>query len=54
MPQLMKPAGDSLAAAYPAVRRHARALNRDISVSRTSWHKGVIVGRNGVFGVFRL
>ena len=32
----------------------ARALNRDISVSRTSWHKGVIVGRNGVFGVFRL
>ena len=33
---------------------NARALNRDISVSRTSWHKGVIVGRNGVFGVFRL
>ena len=32
----------------------ARALNRDISVSRTSWHKGVILGRNSVFGVFRL
>ncbi len=26
----------------------ARALNRDISVSRTSWHKGVILGRNSV------
>jgi hypothetical protein len=36
------------------VRESARALNRDISVSRTSWHKGVILGRNGVFGVFRL
>jgi hypothetical protein len=35
-------------------RSPARALNRDISVSRTSWHKGVILGRNGVFGVFRL
>jgi hypothetical protein len=33
---------------------HARALNRDMSVSRTSWHKGVILGRNSVFGVFRL
>jgi hypothetical protein len=33
---------------------NARALNRDISVSRTSWHKGVILGRNSVFGVFRL
>ena len=32
----------------------ARALNRDISVSLTSWHKGVILGRNSVFGVFRL
>ena len=34
--------------------RNARALNRDMSVSRTSWHKGVILGRNSVFGVFRL
>jgi hypothetical protein len=36
------------------LRAHARALNRDMSVSRTSWHKGVILGRNSVFGVFRL
>jgi hypothetical protein len=39
------------------VGRHtsnARALNRDMNVSRTSWHKGVILGRNSVFGVFRL
>ena len=34
--------------------RAARALNRDMSVSRMSWHKGVIIGRNSVFGVFRL
>ena len=32
----------------------ARALNRDMSVSRTSWHKEVIIGRNSVFRVFRL
>ena len=32
----------------------ARTLNRDMSVSRTSWHKGVILGRNSVFGVFHL
>ena len=32
----------------------ARELTRDISVSRTSGHKGVILGRNSVFGVFRL
>ena len=32
----------------------ARALNRDMSVSRTSWYNGVILGRNSVFGVFRL
>ena len=32
----------------------ARALNRDMSVSRTSWHKKVILGRNSVFRVFRL
>jgi len=32
----------------------ARTINRDMSVSRTSWHKGVILGRNSVFGVFRL
>jgi hypothetical protein len=37
-----------------ACRECARALNRDMSVSRTSWHKGVILGRNSVFGVFRL
>ena len=36
------------------IRQFARSLNRDISVSRTSWHKGVILGRNGVFGVFHL
>ena len=46
----------------PGIRRwsthsplmHARALNRDMSVSRTSWYNGVILGRNSVFGVFRL
>jgi hypothetical protein len=39
------------------VGRHtsnARGLNRDMNVSRTSCHKGVILGRNSVFGVFRL
>jgi hypothetical protein len=46
----------------PGIRRwsthspliHARTLNSDMSVSWTSWHKGVILGRNSVFGVFRL
>jgi hypothetical protein len=46
----------------PGIRRwsthsplmHARALNRDMSVSRTSWYNGVILGRNSVFGVFHL
>ncbi len=33
---------------------HARALNRDMSVSQTSWHKEVVLGRNSVFRVFRL
>ena len=32
----------------------ARALNRDMSVSQTSGHKEVILGRNSVFRVFRL
>jgi hypothetical protein len=32
----------------------ARALNRDMSVSQTSWHKEVILGRNSVFRVFLL
>jgi hypothetical protein len=32
----------------------ARALNRDMSVSQTSWHKEVILGRNIVFRVFLL
>jgi hypothetical protein len=32
----------------------ARALNRDMGVSQTSWHKEVILGRNSVFRVFRL
>ena len=37
-----------------ARKLHARALNRDMSVSRTSWHKKVILGRNSVFRVFCL
>ena len=35
-------------------REGARALNRDMSVSQTSWYKEVILGRNSVFRVFRL
>jgi len=36
------------------LRLAARALNRDMGVSQTSWHKEVILGRNSVFRVFRL
>ncbi len=36
------------------IRGLVRALNRDMSVSRTSGHKEVILGRNSVFRVFRL
>ncbi len=35
-------------------RKGAMPLNRDMNVSRTSWHKEVILGRNSVFRVFRL
>ena len=38
----------------PTYTVSARALNRDMSVSRTSWHKEMILGRNSVFRVFRL
>jgi hypothetical protein len=35
-------------------KESARAINRDMSVSQTSWHKEVIIGRNSVFRVFLL
>ncbi len=31
---------------------YARALNRDMSVSQTSWHRETILGWNSVFIVF--